>query len=47
MDLKLNIAQTNPVLGDLHKYLEQHLEVATAAANAGADPVHFPEHGRR
>ncbi len=43
MDLELTIAQTNPVLGDLHKNLEQHLEVAGAAADAGCDLVLFPE----
>ena len=43
MDLKLTIAQTNPVLGDLHKNLDQHLELAGAAADDGADLVLFPE----
>ena len=43
MDLKLTIAQTNPVLGDLHKNLDGHLEVATRAADDGAELVLFPE----
>lgn len=43
MDLRLSIAQTNPVLGDISKNLEEHLRLARAAAADGADLVLFPE----
>lgn len=43
MDLALTIAQTNPTLGDVHENLGEHLRVATAAADEGADLVLFPE----
>jgi predicted amidohydrolase len=41
MDCRLVVAQTNPVLGDLKKNLEEHLRVVDEAGSA--DLVLFPE----
>lgn len=43
MDLSITLAQTNPLLGDLGKNLEQHLALARAAAAEGSDLILFPE----
>lgn len=42
MDCRLVVAQTNPVLGDLHRNLEDHLRVIEAHAGR-ADVILFPE----
>jgi predicted amidohydrolase len=42
MDCRLVVAQTNPVLGDLHRNLEDHLRVVEAHAGR-ADVILFPE----
>lgn len=43
MDFSITLAQTNPLLGDIHKNLEQHLALARAATADGADMILFPE----
>jgi len=42
MDCRLVVAQTNPVLGDLHRNLEDHLRVVEVHAGR-ADVILFPE----
>jgi predicted amidohydrolase len=43
MDLRITGAQTNPVLGDIKKNLEEHLRLARAATAEGSDLILFPE----
>jgi predicted amidohydrolase len=43
MDFSITLAQTNPLLGDVGKNLEQHLALARAATADGADLILFPE----
>lgn len=43
MDLRITLAQTNPVLGDIHRNLGEHIRLARAATAEGADLILFPE----
>lgn len=43
MDLRITVAQTNPVLGDISKNLDEHLRLARAATAEGSDLILFPE----
>ena len=43
MDLQITVAQTNPVLGDIGRNLEEHLRLARAATAEGSDLILFPE----
>ncbi len=42
-DVKVQLVQSAPVLGDVSRNLEAHLEAVEAARDAGADLVVFPE----
>jgi len=43
MDLRITLAQTNPVLGDIGRNLEEHLRLCRAATAEGSDLILFPE----
>lgn len=43
MDLRITLAQTNPVLGDIQRNLQEHIRLARAATAEGSDLILFPE----
>jgi predicted amidohydrolase len=43
MDLSITLAQTNPLLGDIHTNLQTHVALARAAHAEGSDLIVFPE----
>ena len=41
--MKVAVAQSRPVKGEFDRNMESHVELAEAAAAAGADTLVFPE----
>ena len=41
--MKIAVAQTKPVTGDIDSNIKNHITLATVAADNGADIIIFPE----